>query len=1012
MTNHLTRATFALLLFVSAIKTNAQVSGTVFKDFNFNGTQQTSGFPIEPGAYGVQVKAFNAAGTQLGATKTTTVAGTYNFTAGEIPSGTAVRIEFTALNGTSSSKSGAGNGSNIQFVSAPSASVHYAIASEDWYSSTANPYIATTAATNGNAVSGGTAGTNSNLYVFPWDMGNGTPNDGGATRRLANSQTGTTFGLAFQHSSRTLLMAAYLKRHSSFGPNGIGAIYKSQISVTGVPAAATLLVDVSAIGINVGTTPRTVTLPAASSGRNSDVGVFSEIGKRGIGGIDLSENGSDLYIVNMFEKKLHRINIGNPLKASFSAADVTGSWVITDPGIAGTVWHPMACKVANGKVYVGGVTVKEQNTAFNLTTDTVGLRGIVYEFNPSSGTFTEVLRFPLSRRRGFSNSDYRYPTKNNWWCSWQNNGNGTASDPIRVDYNTGAGAFSGGIYYPQPMLSDIEFDVDGSMILGIRDRFGDQTGYQNLMDDGEPTTAFATNNYFRGLTSGELLRAGKNIGANTFAIENLGGVITNGVATSSAGLAVTAPAIGGSWTGATGNAWGGQFGSGWGGTSGTVPAGGPNPGTQGGYFYFNHNFETNNTPATLNYSASAGINSHYVKSNGGIALLAGSNEVAHTLMDPIITSYAQGINKCFNSGANAGNMSQRLELLLTTTGTPGDPANNGKSNGVGDLELLTDAQPIEIGNRIWLDANDNGYQDAGETTAGVPTGTTVSLYTSTNVLVATTTTDANGNYYFSTLNVANDPRKPASWIGFANNAILPGFDYQIRLGIPGGYHLATTDAGGATSDNIDNDAIKSGGYAHVNFNTSSTNHNFDIGIVTGAILPVSISFNAVKQNTASSLTWTVGGIDEVKDFVVERSTDDRNFIALSTIIPQANSTTYSKIDAFPYNGINYYRIKVTELNGRVKYSEVRLVNFNSKSGVSIFPNPANDKINIQLPDSWQNKQITIDVINQLGQAVLSKQQDQASQVESIDVSKLPAGIYNVRLSNSQGQTEVRKIQVH
>jgi trimeric autotransporter adhesin len=733
----------------------AQVSGTVFKDFNFNGTQQTSGFPTEPGAFGVQVRAFNAVGLQLGATKTTDVNGAYSFSAAEIPAATAVRIEFTATAGTFNAKAGTtANGSDVQFVTAPSTTVNYAIASQDWYSNTANPYVATNAATNGDAnTSGaGSPGVNNNLYLFPYDMGNGTPNNGGATRRLPNSQLGSVYGLALQKTSRTLLMAAYLKRHAGFGPNGIGAIYKATVDATGVPATASLLVNVSSIGINVGTDPRTVALPNLSATRNADVGVFSQIGKRGIGGIDISENGADLYIVNMFENKLHRINIGNPVKASITAADVTGNWVITGPGIAGTVWHPMACKTANGKVYVGGVAVRETSTTHNLAADTVGARGVVYEFDPATAVFTEVLRFPLSYRRGFSNNDFRYPTKNNWWCAWQNNGNGGAADPLQADYNAANGAFSGGIYYPQPMISDIEFDVDGSMVLGIRDRFGDQMGYQNVSDDGLPTGAGfgGANNYFRGLTSGEVLRAGKNITGAAFSLENRGQVTSLGVTTGALDAAAAGnPAVSGNWSPtASGAPWGGFYGPGWGGTAGTIPGGGPNPGTQGGYFYFNHNFTTTGTPGTLNGTAGAAINAHYFKSNGGLALLAGSNEVMHTLMDPVNSAFANGVSKMFNAGASAGNMSQRLQLVATTTGSPGDPTNSGKANGIGDLEIITDYQPIEIGNRVWTDADGDGVQDAGAAEAGI-NGVVVDLVSpgpdgifgnGDDVVVASTTT--------------------------------------------------------------------------------------------------------------------------------------------------------------------------------------------------------------------------------------------------------------------------------
>ena len=836
-------AVAAIVLICLSLTSQAQISGTVFKDFNFNGTQEASA-PVEPGVFGVQVKTFNAAGIQMATTKTTSAAGAYSFSAAEIPLGTAVRVEFTAPPGSLDAKFAATtSGSSIQFVTAGAGvTANYAISSQQWYSSTMNPYVATNTATNGDPTLTGTAATNTNLYVFPYDMGNGTANDGGPTRRLTNAALGSVYGLTSQKSTRTIFMAAYLKRHVGFGPNGIGAIYKSVVQANGTPGVASLLVDVNTIGLNVGTTPRTAgNLPANSNTQNADPNTFSEIGKRGIGGITLNEDGSALYLVNMFQNRLQRINIGNPVKATITSADVTGDWALPNPATAGMAFHPMACKSANGKIYVGGVVVFEKTTAHNLATDTVGARGIVYEFDTAAATFTEVLRFPFNYRRGFANSDTRFPFKANWWCEWQNNGAGGAADPLRADYNTaGAGAFTGGIYYPQPMLSDIEFDITGEIIIGVRDRFGDQMGYQNVSTDNLPTgpTGFGGNNFFRALSSGEVLRAGKNAGVNSYTLENLGAVINNGVTTTTAGVAGGNPSVvGGNWTTAAGTPWGGFYGPGWGG-SGTVPAGGPNPGTQGAYFYYNHNFSFTNTPGTLNSSGTgAPVTGHYFKSDGSLALLAGSGEVVHTVMDPENTSYAQGVGKMFNSGTatTVGNMSQRMQLVTTTTTpAPGDPTNMGKAGGMCDIEILTEYQPIEVGNRIWNDANGNGIQDAGESGINALTvqlygpGADLTFGTADDILLATTATLGNGGYVFNTLTTA-DARKPVSFIGVGNNDILPGFSYQIRVTAPAGFRLTSTDAGLNGYDLIDNDASMIGANAVVTFSTSGINHNFDIG---------------------------------------------------------------------------------------------------------------------------------------------------------------------------------------
>ncbi len=34
--------------------------------------------------------------------------------------------------------------------------------------------------------------------------------------------------------------------------------------------------------------------------------------------------------------------------------------------------------------------------------------------------------------------------------------------------------------------------------------------------------------------------------------------------------------------------------------------------------------------------------------------------------------------------------------------------------GLGDLELLTDPAPVEIGNRVWLDSDRDGIPDAND----------------------------------------------------------------------------------------------------------------------------------------------------------------------------------------------------------------------------------------------------------------------------------------------------------
>jgi serine-aspartate repeat-containing protein C/D/E len=59
---------------------------------------------------------------------------------------------------------------------------------------------------------------------------------------------------------------------------------------------------------------------------------------------------------------------------------------------------------------------------------------------------------------------------------------------------------------------------------------------------------------------------------------------------------------------------------------------------------------------------------------------------------------------------------------------------------------FVDERPATLGDRVWLDTNANGVQDAGE--AGIA-GVTVQLKNADGSVAQTATTDANGNYSFT-----------------------------------------------------------------------------------------------------------------------------------------------------------------------------------------------------------------------------------------------------------------------
>ncbi len=75
------------------------------------------------------------------------------------------------------------------------------------------------------------------------------------------------------------------------------------------------------------------------------------------------------------------------------------------------------------------------------------------------------------------------------------------------------------------------------------------------------------------------------------------------------------------------------------------------------------------------------------------------------------------------------------------------------------IDATCTPQTFSIGDRVWKDTDGDGVQDAGET--GI-SGVTVQLLNASNTVIATTTTDSNGNYTFANVAAGNYTAKVVS----------------------------------------------------------------------------------------------------------------------------------------------------------------------------------------------------------------------------------------------------------
>jgi hypothetical protein len=162
-------------------------------------------------------------------------------------------------------------------------------------------------------------------------------------------------------------------------------------------------------------------------------------------------------------------------------------------------------------------------------------------------------------------------------------------------------------------------------------------------------------------------------------------------------------------------------------------------------------------------------------------------------------------------------------------------------------------------------------------------------------------------------------------------------------------------------------------------------------------LPIKLeSFTAAPQNNTVVLRWVVSDEINVAQYEIEFSATATNFKSIGNTTANG-SRNYSMLHTAPVTGFNYYRLKTTDKDGKVSYSDVRKVNFGKSGAVSIYPNPAVGFVNIALANTMVNKPGTISLLSAEGKVVFQKHSNALSQTETITVNNLAGGKYIVQI---------------
>ena len=338
---------------------------------------------------------------------------------------------------------------------------------------------------------------------------------------------------------------------------------------------------------------------------------------------------------------------------------------------------------------------------------------------------------------------------------------------------------------------------------------------------------------------------------------------------------------------------------------------------------------------------------------------------------------------------------------------------------------------LTLNNNIFV--NNSTPAGAGLVVAYRRTNTTLSTYTNSsdrNLFYAGTPSASNLIHYdgtnaFETLAAYKAMTVPATLDPRDANSISenPNFvsttggsaDFlKINTTLPTGIESGGINIAGITDDF--EGQIRQGNTGYVGAGTAP-----DLGadeFEFGSVVPITVEFfRGAKQQKANLLDWKISCTStDYATLAVERSTDGRNFTTINTQRATALrcQSPFSYTDATANAGVNYYRIKMTDQDGRITYSPLVVITGKAKAfeTVSLYPNPVqvNTTLKIAAANAGNMQMVITDMSGRLMQKQTVRLQS-GSNLISLKLGSLATGSYQVTLIDEAGEkTSIRFVK--
>lgn len=183
-------------------------------------------------------------------------------------------------------------------------------------------------------------------------------------------------------------------------------------------------------------------------------------------------------------------------------------------------------------------------------------------------------------------------------------------------------------------------------------------------------------------------------------------------------------------------------------------------------------------------------------------------------------------------------------------------------------------------------------------------------------------------------------------------------------------------------------------------------------------LDVTLSqFAGTLQHGKARLSWTVTNNEQVKQFVLEKSINGTDYTFEHTVLPSARPGAEAyQYFTLPGKGKTYYRLLVTDQQGRRHYSPVVALSTGTDGPphLTVLPNTYRDGVRIGYYSN-KNDLLTVRLYHLSGALIYS---GKASIAEGVNVLSIPPavaskpGVYFIQTINGENRALQKKISIH